>query len=72
MRRTRAFNAPRWITARFDSTCVNSKCAKPIRKGDDILFDGTAQCKECGEQHQRDIAADDFDQAQYQSQYGGY
>lgn len=63
---------PGWITARFISKC--SRCGRRIVKGERIFYypaDKTALCSDdgCGQQAQRDIAADDFDQAQYDSQY---
>jgi hypothetical protein len=63
------------MTAKFASECA--KCGTRIAKGQPICYDPSkraAQCMgdSCGAQWQRDIAADDFDQAQYQSQYGGY
>ena len=51
-----------WITAKFPSTCPG--CKRPIRKGDRIQWHQSsrkAYCESCGEQHELDLAADDFD-----------
>jgi hypothetical protein len=57
------------ITARFAGKC--SRCKAAIAKGSPALYfpsDRSMLCDgdDCGRQHQRDLAADDFDQAQYQ------
>jgi len=48
---------PRWIVARFASTC---SCGKPIAKGERIYYYPTARkayCHECGEpMHARFVA----------------
>ena len=53
---------PRWIDARFASTC---SCGHKIQKGESILYmpqSKTAKCKSCGEQEERDRDARAFDE----------
>jgi hypothetical protein len=53
--------SPLWIVARFASPCA---CGVQINRGDRILYHPstkTAQCEQCGRQHQRNLAADDMD-----------
>ena len=59
---------PRWIEARFSSTCP--KCGRGIREGDRIFYypsDKKAYCDgdDCGSQMSRDFSAACFDEAQY-------
>ena len=57
--------APRWIEAKFASTC---KCGASIKKGDNVLYypyEKRVACQECSEQHQRDMDANAFDEAVY-------
>ena len=54
---------PRWMTARFSSTC--SKCDQPIAKGADIFYypnGKRALCKTCGDDVSREFAAMAFDE----------
>jgi hypothetical protein len=65
--------SPVWMAARFASACA---CRQAIRRGDRILYhpaSRTAQCQTCGKEHQRNLAADDFDLAVHDnSRMGGY
>lgn len=61
MRRHRN-TAPYWLTAKFPGAC---SCGTKIPKGAKALYspsNRTVQCQPCGEQYERDLAADDFDQ----------
>ena len=65
---------PYWITAHYGGKCSNPKCGRPVKKGEDIFYYPATRtflcCYEpCGQQAERDLKADDFDQAMYQSQY---
>lgn len=49
---------PRWMTARFASTC---QCGEPIKAGDRIFYypiGRKAVCESCGKQGQRDLNAE--------------
>jgi hypothetical protein len=57
--------SPKWVKAKFNNTC---QCGKPINKGDDVLYYPAfkrCNCKECSEQHQRDMDANSFDESVY-------
>ena len=61
---------PYWIRANYGGKCSNPKCGRPVKKGEDILYYPATKtflcCYEpCGQQAQRDLGADDFDQAMY-------
>jgi hypothetical protein len=63
---------PYWIKAKYAGEC--SRCKKTINRNEDALYFSSTRTmlcsgEDCGKQHDRDMAADDFDQAQYQSQY---
>lgn len=63
---------PYWTTAKFVSEC--SRCKRKIVKGERIFYypnERTALCinDNCGLQASRDLAADDFDQAQMSGSY---
>lgn len=63
--RTRSNPDPRWLDARYAGACA--ACSAPVKRGDPALYFPTTRsihCKPCGEQHDRNVAADDFDQAQ--------
>ena len=62
---------PFWMTSKFGGVC--SRCQEPIKKGEQIFYypaDRTVLCAgdNCGKQAERDLAADDFDQAMYSYQ----
>lgn len=70
----------RWITARFDSPCL---CGHKVLRGEKLLAVDVRRsyrsspytrylCQQCGEQHERENAAADFDEMQYASGCGGY
>ena len=56
MRRYRD-NSPRWITARFNSTCA---CGASLNRGDRIQYDPiarTAKCAACGDPESANVKA---------------
>lgn len=58
-------NDPRWLTAKFASTCT---CGMRIAKGDEIYYyplTRKAVCQECGQKGAAELAADDFDEMVY-------
>lgn len=64
MRRSSYAGDPRWLTARYSSTC--SKCDEPIKKGTQIWWypnGKVAYCATCGETDSRvfDAAVEDED-----------
>ena len=58
---------PRWLTARFDSTC--RKCGKRIKRGESIFYYPTGKVTycagECGKAASRDFEAAAFDESVY-------
>ena len=55
-------NDPRWITAKFDSTCGRRECQGPIKKGQRVFYYPSSRscyCEkdECGGQASRDFEA---------------
>lgn len=57
---------PRWLTARRPDHCSNGDCRAAIEPGDAAMWFPQSRaiyCEACGEQHDRDVAADDFDAA---------
>ncbi len=59
---------PFWLTAKYGAKC--SKCGFGIKKGEQIFYypaDRKVLCvgDGCGKQAERDLRADDFDQAMY-------
>lgn len=61
---------PRWISARFPSTC---RCGKRINKGDEILwYPGKKYvlCQTCGSPEWAAFKAAAWDEEQYNLQYG--
>jgi hypothetical protein len=58
---------PKWLTARFDSTC--RKCGKRIKRGESIFYYPTGKVTycagECGKAASRDFEAAAFDESVY-------
>ena len=51
---------PRWLSARFASTCP--KCGKRIKEGDEIYYfprGRQAYCQDCGQPEYRRLLAED-------------
>ena len=70
MQRTRS-TRPFWMTSKFGGSC--SRCKLGIKKGEQIFYypaNRTVLCAGdgCGKQAERDLQADDFDQAMYSYQ----
>ena len=64
LRSTRPF----WMLSKFGGVC--SKCKEPIKKGENIFYYPSTRsvlcaADNCGKQAERDLRADDFDQAMY-------
>jgi hypothetical protein len=60
--------APYWLTVKYAGEC--SRCKAKISKGEQALYFSSSRtmlCKgeDCGKQHDRDMAAADFDEAVY-------
>lgn len=54
---------PKWITAKFNSTC--NDCAAPISKGANAFYFPATKaihCAECGEEHSRRFDAEAWDE----------
>lgn len=62
---------PFWMLSKFGGTCP--RCQRGFKKGEQIFYypaNRTVLCAgdECGKQAERDLKADDFDQAMYEYQ----
>lgn len=61
-------NDPKWISAKFDSSC--SCCKRAVKRGNQVFYNPssrTVSCdaEECGKQESRDFDAAKFDECQY-------
>ena len=57
---------PRWLNARFTSTCGNEKCGNAIKKNDRIFYypsSRTALCPTCGETASAEFQSAKFDES---------
>jgi hypothetical protein len=59
---------PKWISAKFDSTCAC--CKKPVKRGNQVFYNPSAKsvscdAEDCGKQESRDFDAAKFDECQY-------
>jgi len=63
------YEKPRWIVAKYAGKC---SCGGPLNKGDRVQWHPSIRrilCYRCGGQYERDLAADDFDQAQINGEW---
>jgi hypothetical protein len=63
---------PFWLTVKYAGEC--SRCKAKLNKGDTALYFSSTRTmlcngEDCGKQHDRDMAAAEFDEAQYSSGY---